>query len=938
MSDVNYLGLGVNFIGVDKGLFKKMERAKKQSIELTDHFTNLEQSISKSDLAMSKTVDQSIAQSQSNSQSLASQVLQNSASISQASKGWSGGLVGGFKGVGQTTGKFFKGVGQGFKNMVGQVRRVEFTIAKFASSLAVLNFLKDMDPLKKLIFGTGEIQKTTKEIDSLRARMTQVFDAKQANQFRFAITDMMNQFGVTGEQASTIAETMTQFSVPIGQIQESLPEIGQLVGVLNMDAKSTAEMFARSSKQLRIMPKDMMGVVKKVNAMGAAFGILDFTQDLPEIVDGVSDSLLKLGRMNKTNAMQAIESTAKIKAQFQAMGMGSSQATQAAVGFQTKMTDMTHSIQRMRVGLDPLNEDWRSFANTISVATGKGFDEAARLMDQGVTDSAATMGELIEIGRMLPKDDANRFKFQLMDIFGDAGKAIAQAIESPLKLDEALALAVENTKKIDPEEQLKKQLKAQQNTFEHQTRLLEVNKELVDVERELAAKGPIIKSLRDQTDGFRKVQSAIQDANSKLGKMIITMTMFEKGGLAAVAAFMEWDKISGVIERLAPFFASTGPFAVGLAFVGAAIGTVVSGVAKFTTLLWGLGKNGVKVFAFLGKEIGLFASHIPSMIKTMGPMVLKLGLMVAALGAAEIVAKNFGFILDSIGTTVDMVFLKFQQGYMKLVEGFVGVKKFFGMDVSNNEKYLKELQQTIDSGQDLIDQQVKGIQEYKIDAGITGKVLDSIIEATVPMAEKFTDGIIEGAEAVKEMKMPSMSSVADDVVDGIATEVSQGIKQGVSSVSKNISKEIKDGVSKTKIETPNSIEKGVFNSGLPLDPALQKIYDTQGKDAAVEEAMKRINQDVSIKPNMNQEGAPKRAKLGSAFKGEMSKADDKNFNALIGAMQNMRDTLEGAIEGLASQPVLVNLQGDTRKFLQVIEQNSKTRITSMGKQGALGRT
>lgn len=566
--------------------------------------------------------------------------------------------VGGFSGFLGRLGKHGKSVIGGLGN--GFIR--------LGQSVASMAFIKDQKPFQTLLVGTQEIPEFVKGFDNLQQRMMQIYDPNQVKSFMSANFQNLKTMGVGADKAMQMANTLNQFGVSLRDANQALPMMGEMVGALGMDAQQVATMFGQSTRQLRMMPKDMVGVVKEVNRMGAAFNLLDFTEDLPEVVAGVSDSLFKLGRMNRDNARQAIQSAMAIKAQYQLLGMSSKEATAAAKDFQGGLSGMERSIRRMGAGLEPLSDDIFELMPELVRVTGKSAQEIYSMIQQGATDPKAFQDFLLAEGKKLGGTDLTRFTEIVREKFGSAGDAIANAIINPTQLEQATAEANAKMEEMDPNKQWSKMLAASKDTFSFHEKLLQANKDLLEIQKDFAIKSPMLKTINAQIDGLQNLQAEMSDSSSALYKMITALNAFEKGGLSALSIQSGFEKLGETFGKFAPYAQQFSHLGIALGMLSGAFGflapigkmltSAISGLGSLTSRTWGFITAG-KGLAGVGQRFKTLGSFVGGTIKTFGRLAK----------AGGIIGSVLAFVPDAMDAVEDFKQGNYGKGIMTTLLG-----------------------------------------------------------------------------------------------------------------------------------------------------------------------------------------------------------------------------------------------------------------------------
>ena len=518
------------------------------------------------------------------------------------------------------------------KGIFGRLGNGLHTLGKDFLSLKILS---DSKPLQTFLTGTQDIPEYVKGFDNLQQKMARIYDPKMVQEFSNANLSNLRNFGVGADEATRMASSLNQARISLQEQKAILPTMGQMVGVLGMNADQVASMFGRSSQMLRMQPKEMVGVVKEVTKMGQAYKLLDFTDDLPDVVESVSDSLFKLGRMNRDNAKQAISSTMAIKAQYQMLGMGSKEATAAAKDLQSKLGGMDRSIRRMAAGMDPLSEDIFELMPEIARVTGKSAQDVYKMVQEGALNPEAFQKQIIDIGKGLKGRDVTRFTETVRGVFGPAGDAIANAISNPGNLKKATDEANKNMAKMDPNKEWEKIMGASKDTFAFHQRLLEANKELLEIQRDFAIKNPFIKALDSQTSALQLFQDKLSDSDSMITKIINGLDAMRLGGISALAAFAGFPSITKIAGGISVGFAflATLPKTLtivgrGLQFVKTLGGALLkpfsrllptfSSFSQFGSGVASLGTKGVKFaknfFSVLTRGAGRFLPIIGSIV------------------------------------------------------------------------------------------------------------------------------------------------------------------------------------------------------------------------------------------------------------------------------------------------------------------------------------
>lgn len=910
------LGIGLVFKSIDKGLFKDLDRLASKIGVVKKASEGLQSTFDK----LGKTSVQAKVASVS--------------PAAQAANPATGNLGGVAAGAGKATGAL-NGMLSPLKLMAGG------------------GILAGVGALQSALTGMGEVSQFTKDFDFLSQKMASVFDAKRVAAFQ-AQLKKGSLLGVSIAESTTIAEAFNQFGLDLTKSSSSLGTVQKLVGRLGMDAGTVANAFAGAESSLRFQKGDLEDLTNQVIAQGKAYGFVDNIKILPELLNNAAANSARLGVVSAKTNKKVINDLAGLTARFRKMNLSQTEAVSAAGKFNDQITDLRISVERMKVGLDPLDD--KIFNLTASLAEyGVEGQEAFDLLASG--DPGKIAEKLNSVASGLSGDALKRFYFQISDTFGEQ---YAQSITSFGKQTAAAADAAgKKLEKLDINDALNQEVKLRENTFTISEKTLEASRQLVQTTVEMANKLTTVTKNYKLAEQFQKTAAAIETQDSLLGKVLKTLNNINTNGVYGLLTSLGLSadaaaKLSAGLELAQKFL--IGPF-----------GKIVGMLGIFTgalSLAGGLILKAGKAVGWVGKQFGKLlpapkslstllteavegVSSLGARVKNLTPKFADMFGKVFKLGARAL-GPLFG-IADSI--TDGLRSAKESPGAVNFLKGFL-----FGPSVKN-----------AGFGQMLVDivgQSLKGAA-YGAWFGPIGAGIGAAIGATVSIVKAAVemDWINTMLESIGTFGYRLGNKLGEAVGYAAGWVVSKGGKL-LTGIGEKISGIFSDAIAIdwTKILTLDNLKtqlsafgdyllnfakqfvnlitspgqaianflQGVIGGGFDgIKSGYQNFNDDQ---KAIQGNVKNLSATVRTVPGLavaNQPGAPGASAQGS--NNSPASKDDSSFpGSEMFSMKEVVQKLLDKIDKLADRPLQVKIEGDLGKFLRAVDSEGSSQMARRG--------
>lgn len=858
----------------------------------------------------------------------------------------------GFNDVAQKTPRALDNLAKKFKRSATDVKGYGSVIGGLTKMVSG-SFLANSAPIASFLTGSQDIPQYTKDWDQLGAVMGRVFDKKQVSDFMQVNLQNLSSFGVGAQDANQMASAMLDFGISAHDMSEVLPTMGALVGVMGINAQTVATMFGHAQTALKIMPNDMNNLVKKSLLLGNSYGLPHFVEQMPALIENVTQNMNKMGDVNEKSAQKSIFSLMRLNAMFQKTGLAPQEATAATGQLNNSLNDMERSIKRMNVGLDPLNDNIFELSAELSRVTGKGASETMAMITDGAKDQVGYVNQLIDIYGGL--DEKSRFRFKEV-IRSTQGDATANLLSLGKTVQDASQLADLKSKGKDPNSNFDATLDREKQTYDFKTKQLEASRELLKVEAQLAIKPAMLKTLSDQSAQVLYFAKAVSDSSSALGEMLRAGEALKTGGISTLQNLYGFDgKLAAQMSENA--VQTEGFVKALLGLTGAAegvFGAVVAGLFRiggmFSLLrgmkgLGGGGGGGGGLFNTISGSISGILSKLPKLGAGLKVAAKWGGILGAGLefasdyqdakgdfakgntgkgigttlfgkattgGAGDVMshAGNQALKYGSIGATIGSIVPVLGP----LIGGAIGAA--FGAAgaliedaIENNwfEPILKGIQSIWSSVTSWISKEVGNLGEF------IGAVLGTSFKGWGLLKNIFVDMLPEGFATKVQSFFGFLGTMVDKIAGGFS-----GLTNAVSSFIKSFSFSNDSVVGKLfngflssfdpSSATPASVASSTAPSGAPL-PSAQMIN--------------------------NQISAPANAALGTSYMPTAMPMGSSN-DPLINAVIDLKNSLQKQLELLASRPINVSLVGDAKKFFKAMSAESADSAGRMNLNNAVG--
>lgn len=830
--DKKYLGLGVVYNSIDKGLHKSLK-------------------------------------------GLVGDLEQTQGSLKGAEEAASGGKAGKGK-----EGGIFHGIIEGAKL---------FSLSKIGSTL---------DKISDTMSGKGTgIEHTFELLDTLQTKVSQSLDPQVARSFNKTMMNTMRVTGLTAAQTETLAMNMIEYGRSADETIKSLPMMGKMVGVLGMEAGDVARMFGLGLASLRATPGQMEDLIKQTVRMQKAYKLTDLVGVLPDIFDAVTKNAARFGKINAETTMKTALGMGKLTAVFEKMGKSQRDAVAAATGFQDKLTEMKRSILDMKAGLEPLDNSIFEMASTMTIA-GMDGNDAMEMIMQSADNPQAIIDEISKRMGSLDSETQYAVTARLRRIFGDDVANMVGAYRDDVA--GAIKDAEGQEKKLGSAgEEFDKLSEAMTGTAGVQRNLTEAAKSYFDLTMQFANKQSYIKALQAQRVAWDNMTAAISKSDTALSQVMKSLDLFRRFGLTGIFPqwFAAWGVWSEVLSALVwPLVGLTGALKM--------FGGLFKGVFK---MLWW----GIKLLRFLGPVIQGIGYAFGALVTV---VEWTLGAIAAVAGTIGGLALAIIAAIAAIAIVVYIYWDDIKKYTLKFYNWIVDfTPKMMGKVVDFFKRSWEWIKGVFSSGVNFVKGLWSGITEGLADA-FTGAV-DFIKSAWSTilkiMSSPFTS-IGEGIQSALSALPDFFKSVIDEVWNIMPGWMRTLLEKGGAALG-----------------SVGSFAKGLYGSVKGM---------LGGADGAAGTTTVDVNTPAAqVIPLKAQEGAPANSAVGASIPStDKTEVGDKNFQAVVDEIFNMREQISGLLKELADRPVQVALQGDARKFFTAMNKQAKNQAGSLGMAGQVG--
>jgi len=905
----DFLGLGVTFSAVDKGL----DQALRKSIE---GFSKTEQALK---------------------------------GVEDAAKGDGG------------KGGVFEDVVEGFKLL---------SLGRIGSAL---------DDISTSLMGNKDIAtEFYKVLEKTNAKIGASFDPTNAQKFQKAINSSIG--AMDAGEVNALATGFLKFGRSADEAAAVLPMMGKMVGTLGMDAGNVAKMFGQGLASLRATPEQMQSLMKQTVKMQKAYNLTDQLDNLPEIFEVVTKNAARFGNVQAGVAMKTVMSVSRLSASFQKMGKSQDQALGAATSFTDKLGQMQQSILDMQVGLEPSDESIFDLQQALAL-TGVTGQKALDMITKGFQDPEAFMKDMQ--GQLAGMDEDSKLAVtqRLRRIFGDDVTNMIGAYSGDVKK------AVKGAEKQESglgtaSTEFDKYTRALSGTLEVQEKFTKNAEEFFKAAMITKSRGVINKYLSDQREGWGILGKLINDDKSILGQFILKLDQFKKMGMAAlgitgkesaalgIGAGMLASFIFPIVTLMGLFKIFKGPLKWmfdGLKFVGEYALIAGQKIGKF--LLPFLRILGLRLTLVLGslehfimKMGGMLKTLIPRMLAALqslwavmmaNPIFLIIAAIVALGAAIYFTIKYWDDVKAYMIKIFDMLpgpvqdFLIFYKNmwvasfnFVKdIVMGFVdwfsgAIDAFKAGGWSGLGTYISTtFNNAIDAVKEIFTAGLKWIED-KVDSVMNGLV--GIIQKYIDIfSKKGFSGLMDdmisdagkGLDALEEMFFGIFKNIGKIIDDNLAGFV-DGMKKVAGFLTFGLlggddEKAVPPGLTKpapnlvppglTK-PAPNLVPPAVAKTSTPPPPRLKPV------------------------PVADQPGSPSRQKsTGDVEFEQRGESSDKNTQALINEIFDMKKAMVELLSLLIDRPMKVEIKGDLKKLMAAQTKQTADDLGAAGMNHAVNR-
>lgn len=839
----------------------------------------------------------------------------------------------------------------GLAGVTAGANKAGSALQKMLSPLRLMTggaILGGIGALQSALTGTGEVSQFTKDFDFLSQKMASVFNPAQIAAFQ-AQLKKGTLLGVSVQESTTIAEAFNSFGLNMTKATSSVGTVQRLVGRLGMDAQAVASSFAAAESSLGFQGRDLEQITNQVIAQGKAYGFVDNIKILPDLLNNAASNSARLGVVSAKTNKKVINDLAGLTARFRKMNLSQTEAVSASGKFNDQITDMRLSVERMRVGLEPLDD--KIFGLTASLAeVGMGGQEAFDLLASG--DMGAIEEKLRGIASGLSGDSLVRFREQLVDAFGrdfassvtTFGKQTADAAED----------AGKKLEKLDVNSALQEEVKLRENTFRMSEKTLEAAKQIARYQVEIANKQTTVQKNYQLAEFFQKTAEEIAKNDSLLGKVLTNLNNINTNGVYGLLTSLGFSakaatKLAGTLELIkeyaGPLGKSFGLFGVlggvlalagksvwnlgkGIGWVGKQFGKILPEGKSVGKVFTGLsddmvsaGKNAKTMFPRLGSALSKLAGFVP---RALGPIA---GLGASIVQGVEEAKKSpgianfvkgflFGPSLKGAGLgqiLVDMIgqSMKFAAFGSWAGPLGMGIGAAFGATLSIVKAAVENnwINTIIES---------VGALGYRLGNKLgeavgyaAGWVVDKGSKALQSVGEKISS-VVSSAVSIDWGKILTFDNLADQ-------------SKKLFTFLKDMAKGFVD-VLMSPFDAIGAFFVGAGGGGFDGIKSGFKAYSEAAK--AKVSAPEPAAPPVQARVTANQPGAP-----GASAAGATMEPAGKESASLLGENFGIRDVVQSLldkIDKLADRPLQVKIDGDLGKFLKVIEADGAAAMARRG--------
>ena len=863
----------------------------------------------------------------------------------------------GKKGTGK--GGIFSGIQEGFKQ------------------LSLGHIMGQLGDIRDQLSGRGAgLNDTAVQLDMLRAKMTAAFDPKQATQFTNKVMGLIPAFGLTGDQAETIAQSFTNAGGSVAKLQQTLPMVGTLVGKLGMDAEKVAGMFGTAMGALNMGAEQAKRMTKEVFRLQKQYQLTDLMTPLPEIIENVYKNSVRFGKINSQQSAKSVIEIMKMAAAFQKVGHSQQNAIQMATGWNDKMADIREAMMDIQAGLEPASD---SFIQLQEAMAAGGLDPSKVMnMIMGGAGIGDVMKELQGEMAGLSEQGQLQMMQRLKRVFGpEIASMVGPLAESMNAVD---AAAQEQDKSLGTaSSEFAKLEGALGGTIGFQEKLTKAAKEYNDIIVTLANKNNYIDVLTKQREGWNMLTDAMKDSTSMLARFQTLAQGLENFGLGFL--FPSLTTASPLIEifqrLLGPVVSLLGIFTIfkgPLAFLGKGFMKLGKNMSFFSRFGFLAGRSVsvlAKVFTrFLG-PIGLAITAFEILYHTVEPFRelvdgIVVGLSEVGGAIMDLFSGNISWeqFTTKMGDLMDRGIQFIQDRWQAWATWFimlpVKLLKAWGSAAIWIGKKMTELPSFIVNNWKRIFVSfmlgVPGLILTAFDVLTGGRLFKRIEEGFSALMTKLSDlwqtvkswlpqPLQEAWNTAIDFMSSSLSSLGS-LFSGAASSMATGMKGMLGGIFDMLPAYIQDF-----LQGKGPIGS-LMNGGRSL---INKVAGFFGDDKEVAPQVLSGGQMANVQPSstsatptaeaavamatMAQPEAPSQSPMsGRDLKPtKVPKVKDENTQALLQMVADMKDTLAKLLTELIDKPTNVVLQGDARKMLSVVNRQGASDAGAMGLASSVGR-
>jgi phage-related protein len=668
---------------------------------------------------------------------------------------------------------FLRGTSNDFDQMNGAMKGAEKAagepgkkglsgaMSRMGEGLKMMGLGGAVDGLRGLAEKTGDVADSAhgafKSFESFLAELKFTTGIQGADKLRGKIMSVAGATAASTDELAQASKILLEQGVSVDDVAKGMDRVGNLVGVLGMDAEQVARSMAGWQKQVGGSLSDFEAVTNQAFLLQKEMKIVGFGKEFPAIVEKTLE-LTNSMKLTQSQAKQLNSGMMKLTAGFSKAGLAPDQAKTAMMEFTDSMMRGRNEFENVRAGI---SQDLGSLTD-LSLVTGN-VQKAFNAIKAGDPSSAFTsLGDAIQSVQSQGGDTGILFQ-NLKKIFGENSQVLSMLFSRYGEVSKGIgqatsALADQGAASVKGAKAIGDLTKATKSTLSFQEKLYEQNKENLGILMKMATSKFAIKIFSAMTKGLKKM-----------------MDMFERG----------WNVIepvmTNIFETFEPIIAAVFNF-VGILSGG--IGVVLA-VAGALTIFSGALGFATSVFGPLLAGIASFAAGLVTFV--LSPIGLVIGAVAGLIALGYAAADETGQVANKITGTWDKAvgFLsdKFQKlsDYLgpKLAAFFDALPAMFDKAVKYFNKGFEIVSRVIEDAVSkmpevfnrVADMMLRGFQAI---SGMVGKALDAIpgaisriAETVLPIFSRLIDMVASAFKKLPSILIPITEKIYSVVISAV---------------------------------------------------------------------------------------------------------------------------------------------------------------------------